>query len=82
MGREKVPSPLSRRANIRASRGRVATALHPNGIRLTQDVAGSGRLTNNLDYPVGSLLHAISTMPRTTVSLVPKRKPWRHLSQN
>ncbi|MGD8808539.1 MAG: class I SAM-dependent methyltransferase [Gammaproteobacteria bacterium] len=44
-------------------------ALKPGGIYLMQDIGGSARLENNLDFPMASLLYAISFMHCTPVSI-------------
>ncbi len=44
-------------------------ALKPGGIYLMQDIGGSARLENNLDFPMASFLYAISCAHCTPVSL-------------
>jgi SAM-dependent methyltransferase len=44
-------------------------ALRPNGIYLMQDIGGSARLENNMEFPMAALLYAISTTHCTPVSL-------------
>lgn len=44
-------------------------ALRPGGVYLMQDIGGSARLENNLDFPMASLLYAVSTFHCTPVSL-------------
>ena len=44
-------------------------SLKPGGIYLMQDIGGSARLENNLDFPMASLLYAISCLHCTPVSL-------------
>ena len=44
-------------------------ALAPGGVHLMQDIGGSARLENNLDYPMASLLYAISCMHCTPISI-------------
>ena len=44
-------------------------ALRPGGIYLMQDIGGSARLENNLDFPMASFLYAISCAHCTPVSL-------------
>ena len=48
---------------------RLRRALRPGGNYLMQDIGGSARLENNLDFPMASLLYAISCMHCTPVSL-------------
>ncbi len=52
-------------ALIRALHG----ALRPGGVYLMQDIGGSARLENNLDFPMASLLYAISCVHCTPISL-------------
>jgi len=47
----------------------IAQALRAEGVYLMQDIAGSSRLHNNMDHPLGPFLYAISTMHCMTVSL-------------
>jgi 2-polyprenyl-3-methyl-5-hydroxy-6-metoxy-1,4-benzoquinol methylase len=47
----------------------IAEALRADGVYLMQDIAGSSRLHNNMDHPLGPFLYAISTMHCMTVSL-------------
>ncbi|MEJ2325433.1 MAG: methyltransferase domain-containing protein [Chromatiaceae bacterium] len=44
-------------------------ALRSGGIYLMQDIGGSARLENNLDFPMASLLYAVSCTHCTPVSL-------------
>ena len=44
-------------------------ALRPGGIYLMQDIAGSARLENNLDFPMAAYLYAISCLHCMPVSL-------------
>lgn len=44
-------------------------ALRPGGVYLMQDIAGSARLENNLDFPMASFLYAISCCHCMPVSL-------------
>jgi len=44
-------------------------ALRPGGVYLMQDIGGSARLENNLDFALAPLLYAISTMHCMSVSL-------------
>jgi len=44
-------------------------ALRPGGIYLMQDVGGSARLENNLDFPMAAFLYAVSCLHCTPVSL-------------
>jgi 2-polyprenyl-3-methyl-5-hydroxy-6-metoxy-1,4-benzoquinol methylase len=48
---------------------RLHRALRPDGIYLMQDIGGSARLENNLDFPMAPLLYAISCVHCTAVSL-------------
>lgn len=50
---------------IRGLRG----ALRPGGVYLMQDIGGSAQLENNLDFPMASLLYAVSCVHCTPVSL-------------
>lgn len=52
-------------ALVRGLRG----SLKPGGIYLMQDIGGSARLENNLDFPMASLLYAVSCLHCTPVSL-------------
>lgn len=47
----------------------IHRALAPDGVYLMQDIAGSSRLENNLDHPVGTLLYTISCLHCMSVSL-------------
>ena len=47
----------------------LKASLRPGGIYLMQDIAGSARLENNIDFPMASLLYAISCLHCTPVSL-------------
>ena len=44
-------------------------ALRTDGVYLMQDIGGSARLENNLDFPLASLLYAISCVHCTPISL-------------
>lgn len=44
-------------------------ALRPGGVYLMQDIGGSAKLENNLDFPMATLLYAISCAHCTPVSL-------------
>ncbi|WP_274425413.1 class I SAM-dependent methyltransferase [Chelativorans sp. YIM 93263] len=44
-------------------------ALKPGGVYLMQDIGGSARLENNFDFPMASLLYAVSCAHCTPVSL-------------
>jgi hypothetical protein len=44
-------------------------ALKPGGVYLVQDIGGSAKLENNLDFPFAPLLYAISCAHCTPVSL-------------
>lgn len=44
-------------------------ALRPGGVYLMQDIGGSAKLENNLDFPMAALLYAISCTHCTPVSL-------------
>lgn len=45
------------------------TALKPGGVHLMQDVGGSARLENNIDFPMASFLYTVSTFHCMPVSL-------------
>jgi 2-polyprenyl-3-methyl-5-hydroxy-6-metoxy-1,4-benzoquinol methylase len=47
----------------------IQRALKPAGIYLMQDIGGSAHLENNLDFPMASLLYAISITHCTPVSI-------------
>jgi len=47
----------------------IAGSLRPDGVFLCVDVAGSSKLEENLDHPLGPMLYSISTMHCMTVSL-------------
>lgn len=47
----------------------IYRSLRPNGVYLMQDIGGSAHLENNLDFPMASLLYAISCMHCTPVSI-------------
>jgi len=47
----------------------LARALRPGGVHLMQDIGGSAKLENNLDFPFASLLYTIFCMHCTPVSL-------------
>jgi SAM-dependent methyltransferase len=44
-------------------------ALRPGGVYLMQDIGGSARLENNLEFPMASLLYAVSCAHCTPVSI-------------
>ncbi len=44
-------------------------ALRPGGVYLMQDIGGSARLENNLDFPMAAFLYAVSCLHCTPVSL-------------
>lgn len=44
-------------------------ALRPAGVYLMQDVGGSAKLENNLDFPMAPMLYAVSALHCTPVSL-------------
>ena len=48
---------------------RIQRALKPSGIYLMQDIGGSAKLENNLDFPMASLLYAISITHCTPISI-------------
>jgi 2-polyprenyl-3-methyl-5-hydroxy-6-metoxy-1,4-benzoquinol methylase len=48
---------------------RIQRALKPAGIYLMQDIGGSAHLENNVDFPMASLLYAISAAHCTPVSI-------------
>lgn len=50
---------------IRGLRG----ALRPGGVYLMQDIGGSSRLENNIDFPMAAFLYAISCAHCTPISL-------------
>jgi SAM-dependent methyltransferase len=52
-------------ALVRGLRG----SLRPGGLYLMQDIGGSARLENNLDFPMAALLYAVSCLHCTPVSL-------------
>lgn len=52
-------------ALVRGLRG----SLKPCGLYLMQDIGGSARLENNLDFPMAALLYAVSCLHCTPVSL-------------
>ncbi|MGD2172103.1 MAG: class I SAM-dependent methyltransferase [Gammaproteobacteria bacterium] len=47
----------------------IHRALKPGGVYLMQDIGGSARLENNLDFPMASLLYAASFVHCTPVSI-------------
>ena len=49
--------------------GGIARALKEDGVYLMQDIAGSSRLHNNMEHPIGTYLYTVSTMHCMTVSL-------------
>ncbi len=44
-------------------------ALRPGGVYLMQDIGGSAQLENNIDFPMATLLYAISCVHCTPISL-------------
>jgi len=48
---------------------RLCRALRPGGVYLMQDIGGSARLENNIDFPMAALLYAVSCIHCTPVSL-------------
>jgi 2-polyprenyl-3-methyl-5-hydroxy-6-metoxy-1,4-benzoquinol methylase len=48
---------------------RLGSALRRNGVYLLQDIGSSAQLENNLDFPMASLLYAVSCMHCMPVSL-------------
>ncbi|MBK1702277.1 class I SAM-dependent methyltransferase [Thiococcus pfennigii] len=48
---------------------RLCRALRPGGLYLMQDIGGSAHLEKNLDFPMASLLYAISCVHCTPVSI-------------
>ena len=48
---------------------RIQRALRPAGVYLMQDIGGSAHLENNIDFPMASLLYAISAAHCTPVSI-------------
>lgn len=57
---QKTPADLIRRLH---------RALAPGGIYLMQDIGGSARLENNMDFPMAAFLYAVSCVHCTPVSL-------------
>ena len=53
-------------------------ALRPGGIYLMQDIAGSARLENNLDFPMAAFLYTISCLHCMPVSLGQGRRGAGH----
>jgi SAM-dependent methyltransferase len=47
----------------------IHRALRPGGIYLMQDIAGSARLEDNVEFPMAAFLYAVSCMHCTPVSL-------------
>jgi 2-polyprenyl-3-methyl-5-hydroxy-6-metoxy-1,4-benzoquinol methylase len=47
----------------------IGASLHPDGIFLMQDIAGSSHVHNNADHPIGPFLYTLSMMHCMTVSL-------------
>jgi len=47
----------------------LCAALKPGGVYLMQDIGGSAKLENNLDFPMASLLYAISCIHCTPISI-------------
>lgn len=56
-------------AKPRVVLGNIARALRPGGTFLMMDIAGSSRLEENLDHPIGPLLYGASCLHCMTVSL-------------
>lgn len=48
---------------------RLRRALRPGGVHLMQDIGGSARLENNLDFPFATFLYTVSTVHCMPVSL-------------
>jgi SAM-dependent methyltransferase len=48
---------------------RLRRALRPDGVYLMQDIGGSAKLENNLDFPMAPLLYAVSCAHCTPISL-------------
>jgi 2-polyprenyl-3-methyl-5-hydroxy-6-metoxy-1,4-benzoquinol methylase len=48
---------------------RLHRALRPGGVYLMQDIGGSARLENNIEFPMASFLYAISCAHCTPISL-------------
>lgn len=57
-----TPEPRDTLANLYA-------ALVPGGVHLMQDIGGSARLENNIDFPFAAFLYTVSTFHCTPVSL-------------
>ncbi len=49
--------------------GAIARALRPGGVHLMQDIGGSAKLENDLDFPFAAFLYSLSCAPCTPVSL-------------
>ena len=49
--------------------GRIHRALKPRGVYLMQDIGGSAQLENNLEFPMASLLYAVSCVHCTPISI-------------
>ncbi|MGA8260645.1 MAG: class I SAM-dependent methyltransferase [Arenicellales bacterium] len=49
--------------------GGLYRSLKPGGVHLMQDIGGSASLENNMDFPMASLLYAISCFHCTPVSI-------------
>lgn len=47
----------------------ISRSLKPQGVYLMQDIGGSARLENNIEFPMASLLYAVSFMHCTPVSI-------------
>lgn len=47
----------------------IGASLRPSGIYLMQDIGGSARLENNADFPMATLLYAVSLVHCTPVSI-------------
>jgi hypothetical protein len=47
----------------------IARALRPGGVYLMQDIAGSSRMHENLDHPLGPFLYTVSCLHCMSVSL-------------
>lgn len=47
----------------------IRASLRPGGVYLMQDIGGSARLENNLDFPMAAMLYAISCAHCTPISI-------------
>jgi len=47
----------------------LCASLRPGGVHLVQEIGGSARLENHLDFPMATLLYAVSLMHCTPVSI-------------